>query len=395
MLVKLFLGLLIFSGCFGLLPFANNAYVVLTILGLSIFAFSTTKKKNDIFTPYIIGIFVSLILCSVSSYYFRGQSFYYSFLGSKDFFNLLFFYYLLSLAPTKKDMETFIVLSIIIVSVAYFIQLSIFPKALFVGASQDWIQNSTFPYRMMYVGCYNIISFSLFFFLNKYLVQKKMIYLLCLFLPVSVLMIRGFRTMLGAAIIASIYLVVKVKGLKNISFKSSALFGILVAFLISCIYVLMENNSIVQDSLQAIVERNDTQNFSNDDYIRLLNLNYFLHDHFQSPIEYILGSGIPTGPNNYMENKLALFNFNYVDLGLLGLSFVGGIPLVFFILTIWFKCFKAKVACDIFYIKSYFLYIFIVSLTDPEAYTRGCFFVQAMLMYLVSKFSINNSKYEH
>ena len=63
MLVKLFLGLLIFSGCFGLLPFANNTYVVLTILGLSIFAFFNNKKKNDIFTPYIIGIFVSLILC--------------------------------------------------------------------------------------------------------------------------------------------------------------------------------------------------------------------------------------------------------------------------------------------------------------------------------------------
>lgn len=389
MLVKLVFGFLAFSGCLGFLPFANNSYILLAILVLLFFAFFQHNNEDDMFTPYIVGIFVSLILCSISSNYFRGQSFYYSFLGSKEFFYLLFFYYLSSLSPTEKEMETFIVVSIIIVSLAYFFQLSIFPKALFVGASQDWIQNGAFPYRMMYVGCYNIISFSLFFFLNKFLVRRKKLYLLCMILPVSVLMIRGFRTMLFAAILSSIYLVVKIKGLKNISLKSSIVFFSLAIFLIGCIYVLMENNSIVQDSIQAIVDRNDTQNFGNDDYIRILNLNYFLHDHFLSPIEFFFGSGIPTGPNNYLENKLALFNFNYVDLGLLGLAFVGGIPLVLFILRIWLKCFNAKISSEFYYIKSYFLFIFVVSFTDPEAYTRGCFFVQAILMYLVSRFSLN------
>ena len=113
MLVKLVFGFLAFSGCLGFLPFANNSYILLAILVLLFFAFFQHNNEDDMFTPYIVGIFVSLILCSISSNYFRGQSFYYSFLGSKEFFYLLFFYYLSSLSPTEKEMETFIVVSLV------------------------------------------------------------------------------------------------------------------------------------------------------------------------------------------------------------------------------------------------------------------------------------------
>jgi len=74
MLVKLVFGFLAFSGCLGFLPFANNSYILLAILVLLFFAFFQHNNEDDMFTPYIVGIFVSLILCSISSNYFRGQS---------------------------------------------------------------------------------------------------------------------------------------------------------------------------------------------------------------------------------------------------------------------------------------------------------------------------------
>lgn len=41
-----------------------------------------------------------------------------------------------------------------------------------------------------------------------------------------------------------------------------------------------------------MIERNATDNFSNDDYVRIVNFNYFINEHFNNTIEWLLGTGI-------------------------------------------------------------------------------------------------------
>lgn len=94
----------------------------------------------------------------------------------------------------------------------------------------------------------------------------------------------GFRTFIFSVIISSLILIYKYKGFKAIG-KAIITFSILGA----CLYTV----PIVKDRLNVMLEKQKTETFTNEDYIRTLCFNYYTTEHFKNNIEYILGSGYP------------------------------------------------------------------------------------------------------
>lgn len=130
----------------------------------------------------------------------------------------------------------------------------------------------------------------------------------------------------------------------------------------------------------------NTYRFEND--IRYLNLIYHYTSYFKNPIEMIFGSGMPyTGTSYYdFEQDLKeMYGFYYSDWGLIGLSWIIGIPAVLIMLIYSYKIFKTKTRKEYYYIGIYFFNIVISSITTHEFYIHLNFVVQAILFCIFTK----------
>lgn len=392
---KLTLYFLLATGFLGLSIIANSLYTWGIIVALIFFTIKNLRKTDN-FRFCIIGILLSIALCAVSSLHYRGQTILQSFSMSRPLIEITYFYFLLQLKPSLEDIEKFIEKILKIVLICYFFQVLIYPIAIFNGASADWIQGNATPYRFIYVNGFTIITLGVFYNINKYLDNKKKKYIIMLIICISVLLIRGFRIMLFASVVSTILLYYRYQKNKNIISLSFKLLGVSIglAFAFLILYISIP---AIQTSFASIIERSsDGANFNNEDYIRMLNLKYFTELHFTDPIEYIFGSGIPHDSSKYGEYMNSLksdIGYNYVDWGLLGLSWVGGIPLVIFILFYMIKCIVTKTSKHQLYISSWFIFLIIVSITDPEAYTRSSMLVQSHLLYLIYKIQYDKIQY--
>ena len=73
-----------------------------------------------------------------------------------------------------------------------------------------------------------------------------------------------------------------------------------------------------------------------------------------------------------------------MDWGVLGLSWLGGVPLVICMLLYMIKCiWLTRYSRKNRYISAWFIYLLIISVTHPEVYQFGSMLVQGMVLYLV------------
>ena len=123
-----------------------------------------------------------------------------------------------------------------------------------------------------------------------------------------------------------------------------------------------------------MIERNATDNFSNDDYVRIVNFNYFINEHFNNTIEWLLGTGIPNEHSSYgfyMLSELALRQITYVDWGLLGLSWTAGIGTVVVMIMYSVRAITLKVDNSYFYINVWFMYMLMISTNNNGILSGG------------------------
>ena len=160
---------------------------------------------------------------------------------------------------------------------------------------------------------------------------------------------------------------------------------------------------MVSDKMDYVFSRfqSKDETLSNKDYIRLAQFRYFTKERPKNTFEYILGSGMPYGDSKYSKNFEAnrLNGMQYVDWGLLGLSWMLGILPVLAMILYSLKVIRLKVDKRYIYIGVWYLYLLSTSLFEIEFYRYGNFLVQAIALYLVElaflkreKRSTNNYK---
>ena len=151
--------------------------------------------------------------------------------------------------------------------------------------------------------------------------------------------------------------------------------------------VLYQYVPLIQSSLDSLQNRagESNQTFNNDDYIRMVSINYYYTSFFKSPIELFFGAGMigNNGPVADVFAKLMLYNYNLTDWGLIGLSWYAGIPVVLCIVYYLIRGILQQVPKQYLYINAWFLYLLIVSITDPEMYQHYSFLIQSILLYML------------
>lgn len=367
--VFLFLFLLI-EKYFGLIDLRGGLLVLIVV----VLGYKQWRIKS-LFSTYIWMVYFFMFLSAISSYVYRGQTISQSFSAEPTLLYLLFYFVLKRYHMTIIQIEKIIYISSLLFVISYIIQYMIYPIAIFSGAAVVNPEIDDVRFRLIGQG---LASVGLFMGFNKYIINRNKRYL-CLFLgAVFVIVLLGFRTMMACSIFFLIWMYVRIKGFnfKNLCYL----------FLGGIVFICLLNIPVFYEKIIFMIERNVTDNFSNDDYVRIVNFNYFINEHFNNTIEWLLGTGIPNEHSSYgfyMLSELALRQITYVDWGLLGLSWTAGIGTVVVMIMYSVRAITLKVDNSYFYINVWFMYMLMISITTMEFYREGNLAIQAILLYLV------------
>jgi len=384
--ISLFLLLTYFYGfiAFKNIPLGNTIHLAILAIG-TILGFG--KKKE--FKAYFIAIIFALILNAISSLYYRGQGLFTSFKAAFYILDIFFFYFLVYINISVRKLEKAMLYLTLGAAFCYFFQQIMFPKIYFIASSYDWILSSKTAWRFIQIHGQSLLSLGVFYGLNKFLTKKESKYIILIIICFIAVLMRGFRIMLFSMVVSSMYLIYA-HNKKLFTVKNLLTFvGILVFLAIS--YFIPP----VQEALNHMVERQSGgETLDNEDYARTIQLVYFFNDHFKSNIEYFFGSGL-VGDSPYGKYVMDLREegINLADWGLLGLSWIGGIPLVLCIIGYMIKAIRTKVPKPYKYIGAWFIYLLIISITHPEAYQQSSMLVHALLLYMLTRIKYEKRRF--
>lgn len=364
-------------------PLGNYLFFLIECLLLIFFIFNRQRvpECKGVFTYYFVFIIINIL----SSYFNRGQTFFQTFFASNLVLDIYFFFVIASIHPNIETMKKFIVTSIIVVTAAYYVQITVYPTSIFGTSDAEWVTNAAYAYRSIVVGCQHIITLGTFYFINKFLQGKSFTSVIWALICIAPLFVRSMRIAYFGLVLGMLFLYLSQKG------KSSKLIfrTILILVIISGTFsILYSVNPVVKESTDMLVEKiqSGEQNLGSEDYSRTITITYHYTEFFKNPIEFIFGTGLPEGSSSFGHYVSALhdnYNINKADWGLLGLSWYLGIPAVLCIVFMFYRAMVAKVPNEYNFIRAWFLYGLVFSITDPEAYYTHAMLVEAMGLYMI------------
>lgn len=376
-----FLGLiLLLTNCFGVIFLNIYALNYLFVPIVFIFAFIEKGKKHKYTSIIFVYLFFVLLSCLYSAL-FNDQNIIKTAVASYPCLGILSYFIAAHYKLTPEKLIITIRIICIVWCCCYLLQWIIYPTVLFAGAQNEvTISDEEFRMRM---PC-SICAYILFFWsTNRLLMRKRiwinLLYSLLGFLPI---MIMGFRSLTILTVLCAILMTIFV----NKNFLKSILTGISFIFLMYLSYEI----PIVHEKVNEMLERQEAgQDFSNSDYIRYIEYDYFANNIFIKPAERILGGGYPvmdatTKYGKIMYNSTYKYMLFWTDLGLIGLSFIIGIPAVCLLIWIVFIIIKRCNNKEIQFIRFSLLTILLGSIvTSMELFRQGNLLIIGLILYYI------------
>lgn len=371
---------LVINTFFGAVPIPSNVTVVILFV-----CWFLGHKQPSIFKKAFNYIFVGLVCSSISCWYYRGQTPWESFQGLFYYYGILFYFFLKYKKYSLDNVEKALSVLILAFDVVYIIQFHLIDYGINFLNIQDWMLNDKEiegnRLRVMSSGLYNL---GIFFGLVKFNKTKNTIYAVMILLGIYVMFLSGFRQLLVSTAIVFVYYAYKMK--IRISPKQIALVAI-ISVAVYFIYQMPE----VQAKIEGMIYRNENgASLDNKDYVRVLQLNFYLHDFFHGPIEWFFGGGLPYYKSAY--GAWADRNYQVVDWGLLGQSWALGILTVLGFLMFSIKAIRVKVSKDYMYVSLWYMFLLLSSITNYEFMRNGNFLVHGIALYIVELAAVKNKK---
>lgn len=387
--IQLFLLLLLGTNFYGLSP----KILLVVLLPILIYYTVLNYKKKSMFRRSIIIFLVLLLISALTCYYFRGQPIvdtlktpYYL-----SFYSILIYFYCCQKNFSATDIETVLTYLFWCFFICFMIQYALYPqKKIF-----NLLVSNDYEHRFRMMGQL-INSIGYFYYLYKYFSQNRIKYLFCSCAGLLVIILLGFRMMIASCVITSLifYFHYKKVKLENI---------IKVIFSIAVIVIVASYIPPVQHAINSMLLRQENeQNYLNTDYVRYLQFEYFFNKHFNNSLEFFLGSGMPN-PNSQYGKMMALdiddysstAIYGWYDWGMVGLTWIIGIPAVFCLLYIIIKCIKYSflISKRYWYIGYWYIFLLIISVNNVELFRVNSFIFHGVILYLLNYLtSVENEK---
>lgn len=368
-------------------------YVVLIILIISHVLFDCNNYKISIehsfFFKPIIFLFISLVISSISGYAYHNQNPLLALLAMR-YFSYFFIYYILVRYGVKKDdvIKT-VIIGAFIYMLVFALQVYLYPKQIVPFDTSTGFSRGFLRLRLEGVG---FVTLTAFYSLNRFLLKKKdKTYLLLFFICFIYIFILGFRTLLVSFMFSSLLLVF---------FNSDSFARILsILTLIGVFLLILWQVEVFRDFVLNSIIQTDDQVSEGDEYIRLKAFQFLFEKVNVDFGSLFFGNGHPFEGTKY--GNLVLVEgakkngFISADLGLLGFVFNYGILSVIAFLNIFRVAIFKRNTKESFYIKVFFIYLIMSSITTAEIFRAGMFGVEVVALYLYSIISYNNKIKEH
>jgi hypothetical protein len=355
----------------GLLKLFDKGHIglFLTVLFPFVLCRGRLMRKDLLCIKTIKFYLFFLVLNIASCYYFRGQSPYVSFICWASYLLILYYPTFASWNCSSDIWEKLLRILFKIILCAFLIQYIFIRKQLFIlDTDFDYLQVETrirlFSDGILYLG-------SLLYF-NKYLSTNRKSYLILFALGSLSIFLQGFRVVLLSYSLSSLVMYLRIK---KIGFSLIKNF-----FLIMIPLLCFLQTNVAQNKINEILDRNESANFDDDSYVRVLLVDYYYSEHFINNIELVLGSGLPalnsdnpskapSAYSKYCSQNAVDYHFYPVDMGLMGLSWNTGIPFVLCFIILLIQMAITKVPSSYYYLNSWALFLLIAGLiTHPACY---------------------------
>ena len=343
------------------------------------------RKCLDKWERCIVAISLFVILSCLISYRYNYQPFSLTLFFSYPYLGLLSYFFMKWANPNAEN--TFKVLKRIfyIVVGCYILQVLLYPLVLFGSALGD-INSDLGFFRMRFV-C-SLIFFLFFLYgLNQYYLGKGLKYFRYCILSGIPIVIMGFRSLTALTVLSAFLMLFFTK--RKLGHFMKYAVGIFIVALIAL------QIPLVQDKMDEMMKRQESeQTFQNEDYVRWVSLAYYDSYYNERPLVRIFGGGYPLvtydGPHNH-SNKYQVYVSDGVDsglmwndLGLIGLSYIIGIPAVLLLLILCIRCMVQCKAPNLQYIRFALLTTMLGTIiTSQELYRSGNFLLLGILFYYV------------
>lgn len=223
--------------------------------------------------------------------------------------------------------------------------------------------------------------FFLLYFKSLYDVTHKLsIYsLMILILSFLCILILGFRSHIAILLLLTPFFLWRNNKISGRFFVYSSIV-VLFVFAIS-------QTQVVQYKIDQMLERNETDNFDNENYVRISCFEYYTHDFPRNTTDRVLGTGLPNNNSTYGQQIAYAKRYGLVwaDWGLIGLSWMLGIPAVLCIVWYCLLAFLTPTRESSSYLCYFFLFLLLASIMTREIYRQGAFPIQGVVLYLIAK----------
>lgn len=376
-----------FGGLYPLCNFLHGSGLTFELPLLAIFLFCAFFEQERI-SAYRKWLFLfggALLLNYVSTNYFEGRSLLIS-VATAAFLHGLFLYFPLAMIkPSVKELENVTITIGIYLLALYFMQQMLLPTPIVLSLMEGWRTDSTDFDLMRYsLGGEAFMYLFQMLCINRFLIYKKKIYLIGVVLVAVMSVLHGYRSSMFAMIISLMYAYIVCNGIKFNS-KTISIIVLVIVF-----YQFIDQIPVIGDVLNRISEKQENQFSSGNSWMdldRVIEFNFFYNQQIKNIWEWIFGCGF-LSKDEYVALPPMLSWVNWVDLGFIGVSFMGGILMV----ICWIRLLllnMTSIPVQYKYLAAFSLFLIGSTLTLNTAFADNAMAVQAFALYLGSHVKIN------
>lgn len=390
--IYLLIVLLIGTNFLGLMPlasFVNSQAKPFILLRCLIYLFFAIKVHNSHrkYDKWLLFLWGAVILNKISSIYFRNQSITEVFFQGAFIYDFGFYYIIAYINPTIKQMEKAILYLGGCALCIYFIQYFLLPLPIVESLAMGWrsgLETKAFDIQRFSVTGEAFIFLLGFLSLYRFLITKNKTDIAIILLTFAFTILHGYRSLMLAYLIICVYLYFRVNGFH----LNKSTLSIIIIIISSVI--LIGNTTIFDEIINQITQKSEAQSETSlMELDRVIEWNYF-YEGINKPWEWLLGAGFIG--KNFTDPSIFI---NWVDLGFIGVSFMGGILLAYcwirilLINTLNKLYFKRKV-----YLTSFNYFIITSTLLLPTAINGKSIIVQCLALYLLCKYKQQELKHK-
>ena len=369
--------LLVATEFFELKLFHHGPYRWLTLALCCWMIFLSFKVKSSFTGKFIYSYFAFFMLSSLYSSLFYHQSLIDVFKSASPMYLGIFAFFLWARQNvTAKETLSILRFFALLFCFCYLLQWIVYPHVLFYGAA-DKLNVSASYFRLRMPG--SIGAYYLFFdglrLLQKGKKTKGAGFMIIGGLPI---LIMGFRSLVVLTFVLGLVMLLQLFRMKSL--KS----WIALIVLIPSFWGLTQL-PVVQKKFNEMQNRQESnQDFSNPDYVRYIEYQYYTSYVFTNTGDKLFGGGIPVNGAYAKKFEIAsqkgLF---WADLGLLGLAMVVGPMTVLLLVVMVLRCAWKCSDKNLLHLRYTLLTVLLGSLiTTMELFRQGNLLVVGVMLYL-------------